>query len=175
MGKSLFLRLLLVLGMMVGALPAGAATLYGDDYARVGVPDLPQAVAFFTDVLDCRPIESTAGRAVNGSLRPSRLLICDSGSIVELFDQRNVAAAPEQAGQTVRFVTDDLTHDGQWLRRQGVDVSGAPHRLTSGPLAGRLALDFVSPWGLHLQLLGSSVDGSAGGTLATTDIPSGGN
>lgn len=161
--------------MMAGALPVGAATLYGNDYARVGVPDLPQAVAFFTDVLGCRPLESTAGKSVDGSLPPSRLLICDTGSIVELVDQRHVAPAPKQAGQTtVQFVTDDVAHAGQWLRRQGVDVSSAPHRATSGPLAGRLVLDFMSPWGLHLQLLGSRADDSAGGALATAAIPSDG-
>jgi catechol 2,3-dioxygenase-like lactoylglutathione lyase family enzyme len=175
MGKSLFWRLFLVLGMMVGTLPVGAATLYGDDYARVGVPDLSQAMAFFTDVLGCRPLESTAGKSVDGSLPSSRLLICDAGSIVELFDQRHVAPAPQQAGQTVQFVTEDVAHAGQWLRRQGVDVASASHRVTSGPLAGRLVLDFMSPWGLHVQLLGSRADDSAGGALATAAIPSDGN
>lgn len=167
MGKSLLLGLFLGLGMMVGALPVRAATLYGDDYARVGVPDLPQAVAFFTEVLGCRPLDSTTARTASGSPRPSRLLTCDTGSIVELFEQRSIVPASQRAAQTVQFVTDDVVHAGQWLRHQGVDVSSAPHRLTSGPLAGRLALDFVSPWGLHLQLLGDRPDSSAGGTLAT--------
>ncbi|MDW2981723.1 MAG: hypothetical protein WBG81_15395 [Rhodanobacter sp.] len=47
MGKSLPALLFLTLGL--GALaPSGvrAATLYGGDYARIGVPDLAQAVAF---------------------------------------------------------------------------------------------------------------------------------
>jgi hypothetical protein len=32
-----------------------------------------------------------------------------------------------------------------------------------------MALDFVSPWGLRLQLLGSDASAPAGGTLATVD------
>lgn len=177
MGKSLLSRLFLVLGMVIATLPsAGAATLYGGDYTRIGVPDLAQAVAFFRDVLDCRPIDPAAGEG--GSPRQSSLLACDEGSIVELFDERGASPSParssqERASRTLRFVTDDVAHADQWLRHEGVDVSGAPRRLTSGPLAGRLALDFVSPWGLHLQLLGSKVGGSSDGTLATADIPSG--
>ncbi len=59
------------------------------------------------------------------------------------------------------------------LRHEGVDVNGAPRRLTSGPLTGRLALDFTSPWGLHLQLLGSKADCSADGAVAAVGVPSG--
>lgn len=178
MGKSLLSRLLLVLGMMSVALPgAGAATLYGGDYARIGVPDLPQAVAFFRDVLNCRLIDPAA--AV-GSPQRSSLLACDAGSIIELFDERDAPLppsrpSPEQGGRTLRFVTDDVVHAGQWLRDEGVDVSGTPHRLSSGPLTGRLVLDFVSPWGLRLQLLDSKAAGSVDGHLAAVDMPLGGD
>lgn len=177
MGKSLLSRLFLLLGLAVATLPAvDAATLYGGDYARIGVPDLGQAVAFFRDVLNCRPIDPAVGRSSNP--RQSSLLACDAGSIVELFEERGASPAPtrpsrEPASRTLQFVTDDVAHAGQWLRHEGVDVNGAPRRLTSGPLAGRLALDFVSPWGLHLQLLGSKAEGSADGAVASVGAPSG--
>lgn len=52
MGKSLPALLFLTLGLVALAPPGvRAATLYGGDYARIGVPDLAQAVAFFRDVL----------------------------------------------------------------------------------------------------------------------------
>ncbi|EIM04233.1 VOC family protein [Rhodanobacter denitrificans] len=179
MGKSLLSRLFLVLGMMSVALPgAGAATLYGGDYARIGVPDLQQAVAFFRDVLNCRPLDPAAG-AVD-SPRQSSLLACDAGSIIELFDERDATLSParpspEQVGRTLRFVTDDVVHADQWLRDEGVDVSGMPHRLSSGPLTGRLVLDFVSPWGLRLQLLDSKATGSVDSYLAAVEMPLGGD
>lgn len=167
MGKSLLTWLLFAFGV-VAILPPGAraATLYGGDYARVSVPDLAQAVTFFQDVLDCRLIgpESTAAEATSAS----RLLSCNAGSIVELFDTAP-SPASNGAGQPLQFVSDNVLHADEWLRHQGVSVSGAPHRLTSGPLAGHMVLNFVAPWGLRLQLLGNSAGGPADGTLATAN------
>jgi catechol 2,3-dioxygenase-like lactoylglutathione lyase family enzyme len=153
--------LLFVLALAAIASPgARAAALYGTGYARVGVPDMAQAVTFFQDVLDCRVI----GSSFTKKPVTSRLLSCDTGSIVELFD--NGDASPEP-GQPLRFVSDDVRHGGKWLRRAGATVNGAPHRLTSGPLAGRMVLDFRSPWGMPLQLLESHANSPVDGVLAT--------
>ena len=67
MGKSLLLFLAFSLAAVASS-GVRAATLYGGDYARIGVPDLEQAVAFFQDVLDCRLIgpESVAAEATPG-------------------------------------------------------------------------------------------------------------
>jgi catechol 2,3-dioxygenase-like lactoylglutathione lyase family enzyme len=155
---------LLVIALAAMASPgAGAVTLYGTGYARVGVPDMAQAVTFFQDVLDCRPIDTDVTRKSASSV----LLSCDTGSIVELFDNRGVPAASAKPDQPLRFVADDLRHGGDWLRREGVTVNGSPHRLTSGPLAGRMVLDFLAPWGMPLQLLDNHADSAADGVLAT--------
>ena len=171
MGRSLLLFLAFSLAAAAAA-PSGvrAATLYGGDYVRIGVPDLEQAVAFFQDVLDCRLIGPESVAASDGAAA-SRLLSCDAGSVVELFDNRGISLSPAsgRVDQPLQFVSDDVQHAGEWLRHAGVGVNGSPHRLTSGPLAGRMALDFVSPWGLRLQLLGSDASAPAGGTVATVD------
>lgn len=173
MGKSLLLFLAFSLAAVAPSGVLRAATLYGGDYARIGVPDLQQAVAFFQDVLDCRLIgpESVTTAATPADASASRLLSCDAGSVVELFDNRGISPSPasDRIDHPLQFVSDDVQHASEWLRHAGVGVSGSPHRLTSGPLAGRMALDFVSPWGLRLQLLGSDASARAGGTLATVD------
>ncbi|MHB1059171.1 MAG: VOC family protein [Rhodanobacter sp.] len=165
MGKSLLTGLLFAVGL-AAILPSNvrAATLYGSDYVRVGVPDLAQAVTFFRDVLDCRLIgpETTAA----GDASASRLLSCDTGSVVELF-AISPSLASNGAGQPLQFVSGNVLHADGWLRHQGVRVIEAPHRLASGPLAGRIVLNFVAPWGLRLQLLDNSASGPADGTLAT--------
>lgn len=176
MGKSLPALLFLALGMVVLAPPgARAATLYGGDYARIGVPDLEQAVAFFQDVLDCRLIgpESAAATVTSDGTPASRLVSCGANSIIELFDSRGRApsVASRPAAQPLQFVSDDVLHAAQWLQRDGANVTGLPHRAASGPLAGRMVLDFSSPWGLRLQLVGSVAHRPAGGTLATVEIP----
>lgn len=172
MRKSRSSRLLHRLSLFTLAMAttsAGAATLYGTGYARVGVPDLAQAVTFFQDVLDCRVIGPDAASTKAGTNKPanSRLLSCDADSIVELVDNRGTAPAPVKPGQPLQFITDDVRHGGEWLRREGATVNGSPHRLTSGPLSGRMVLDVASPWGMPLQLLDSRTSPPADGALAT--------
>jgi len=100
-----------------------------------------------------------------------RLVSCDAGSVIELFDDRGSApsSTPRPAAQPLQFVSDDVLHAAQWLQRDGASIIGLPHRVTSGPLAGRMVLDFVSPWGLRLQLVGSGTHPPAAGALATVD------
>jgi hypothetical protein len=87
------------------------------------------------------------------------LLDCDSGSIVELFDSHGMPPASPAAhptgsgGEPVRFVSSDLRNADQWLHDAGVRAIGPPHTLHSGPNAGQTVVDFVSPWGLKLQLV----------------------
>jgi hypothetical protein len=173
MRKSLLSMLLLMFGLLAFVPPsAHAATLHDSGYASVGVPNLAQAARFFQDVLDCRVIgpQSTAAAATSAS----RLLTCDAGSVIELF-AISPSAAPNGAAQPLQLVSTDVRHADKWLRHQGASVSGAPHWLTSGPLAGRMALDFVTPWGLRLQLVDRHASRPAGATLATANASFDGN
>jgi len=138
---------------------AHAARLYGNSYVRVGVPDLAQAQDFFRQVLDCRLIGPDASNGV-----ASILLSCDEDSVVELFRQDESAAA---SSQPLQFIVADVEHADGWLRRAGVAGVGSPHVLASGPLAGRTVIDFASPWGLPLRLLGRGSAGAGGAALAT--------
>jgi catechol 2,3-dioxygenase-like lactoylglutathione lyase family enzyme len=181
MGKSLLATLLFLAFSLVAIAPSGAraATLYGGDYARIGVPDLEQAAAFFRNVLDCHLIgpEPIATTVAPDGAPASRLVSCDAGSVIELFDNRGMpsSSVPHPATQPLQFVADDVFHAGQWLRRDGASVAGSPHRVTSGPLAGRTVLDFAAPWGLRLQLIGRDESHApAEGSLATVDAPPGG-
>lgn len=154
--KTLFFLWLVVAGLLV-TVPAGAraATLGDGDYARIGVPNLGQASAFFQDVLDCRLVgdsPTSDARATN-----SLLLSCGVGSMLELYVDPGISPARRShaAGEPLQFLSDDVLLTDAWLRRRGVVVSGAPHRLATGRWAGRMAVDFAAPWGLRLRLLGS--------------------
>lgn len=160
MNRTLPLLLFACLGLMATWSSGARATTLGDgDYARVGVPDLAQAAAFFHDVLDCRPIGSSTTAAATAT----RLLSCGGGSMLELFVDRGDSPAriTHAKGDALQFVTDDALRTDAWLRQRGVAVSGAPHRLTSGPWTGRMALDFVAPWGLRIRLLGGKMPDAA--------------
>lgn len=160
--KVLFFLWLVVAGLLASA-PTGAraATLGDGDYVRIGVPDLRQASTFFREVLDCRPVGNPA--PVTAEASGSRLLSCGSGSVLELFAERGDPAA---AGETLQLLSDDTLRTDAWLRQRGVTVSGAPRRLTSGRWAGRVAVDFVTPWGMRMRLLGSRPDATYDGVEA---------
>jgi catechol 2,3-dioxygenase-like lactoylglutathione lyase family enzyme len=161
--KALFFLWLVVAGLLA-TVPAGvhAATLGDGDYVRIGVPDLRQASTFFHEVLDCRPVGDPA--PVTAGASGSRLLSCGSGSMLELFAERgdSPARGSTAKGETLQFISDGTLRTDAWLRQRGVTVSGAPRRLTSGPWAGRMALDFVAPWGMRIRLLGSRPDATYG-------------
>lgn len=169
MGKKLLILLHIVLSLgLIAPSVAGAATPHEEGYVRVGVPDLPQAVTFFRNVLDCGLM--APGSAADADAAVSVLLSCGEDSVVELVAAPGNSPSPaNETAQPLLFVSDNVPQAGKWLRRQGVIVGGAPHRLTSGPLAGRVVLDFMAPWGLRLRLLDRSTGEPDGGTVATTD------
>lgn len=162
--------------VMAGVPVSGHAEAADDNgYVAIAVPDLQQATTFFRNILDCEPIspittDEFAGAATlrnvhrtpRHELPQSRLLLCDAGTVVELFDDRAARSpaparhATEHGNEPVQFSTDDVAHAGQWLRREGVTVIGNPVTMRSGPHAGQTLVNFVAPWGLQLQLVGWS-------------------
>lgn len=156
--------LLVMAGMPVSSHAAG---VHDSGYVTIGVPDLQQATTFFRDILDCEPISpiatdesGDADHVTRNGVPPSTLLLCDAGTVVELFDNHGLhSPSPERhatnrSNEPVQFSADDVAHADQWLRREGVKVIGAPVTLTTGPHAGQTLVNFVTPWGLPLQLVG---------------------
>ncbi|WP_426703106.1 VOC family protein [Rhodanobacter sp. Col0626] len=151
-----FLFSILVASLLAGfGLPSGAhaASFHGSSYVTLAVPDLPQAVAFFRNVLDCEPVE--VGSVDSAGNQPQRaLLICETDTVVELSGGHAVNTAALARDVPVQFFASDVTHADQWLRREGVKVVGAPVTPTTGPQAGMTLVNFVAPWGQSLQLVG---------------------
>lgn len=138
---------------LMGPTPARAAAFQDSSYVRVVVPDMGQAVAFFRDVLGCpliSPVVNATDSRIDG--RASALLTCGSGSVVEL--SLAMPSRRQQQGALLQLASDDVAGATQWLRHQGVEISGPPQRLSSG----QLAVNLVTPWGQSLQLVGWPAD-----------------
>jgi len=145
-----------------------AASVHDSDYVTIGVPDLQQATTFFRSILDCEPVNAAAGSespesthaAARDALPASRLLLCDSGTVVELFDSHGMhfpapaRHATDHGNEPITFSANNVAHADRWLRREGVKVIGAPIAVTTGPHAGQTVVNFVAPWGLRMQLVG---------------------
>ncbi|MEP7187245.1 MAG: VOC family protein [Rhodanobacter sp.] len=132
-------------------LPSGAyaqSPHRGGDYAQIAVPNVQAAVSFFRNVLDCEAINTSA------SVKTSALMVCQSGMVLDLVLSQQGESA---VGATpLRFVVKDVAHADRWLRNEGARVIGKPVLSTSGPDAGQTLVNFVSPWGMRLQLAGST-------------------
>lgn len=170
MRKSLLSMLVLLL---MASVPFGshAASVHDNGYVSIGVPDLAQATAFFRNILDCEPIGLIAAnesvesahtvRATRNAPPSSRLLLCNSGTVVELFDNHG-GSSPSPSRHSAdhgnepipSFSTDDMADADRWLRREGVKVIGPPVIVRAGPQAGQTVVNFMAPWGLRLQLVG---------------------
>jgi catechol 2,3-dioxygenase-like lactoylglutathione lyase family enzyme len=164
-----------ILSMLAGGLlfamsgMSYATSVHDSDYVAISVPDLQQATAFFHNVLDCEEVNPAAAdesressHATRDAPPVSRLLLCDSGTVVELFDAREAHSpsparhATDHGSEPIAFSADNVAHADRWLRREGVKVTGAPVALIAGPHAGQTVVNFVAPWGLQLQLVGRS-------------------
>lgn len=144
--------------------------LRGADHLGLTVPNLEQAVEFFTRVIGCEYI--FYGGEIGGDLdfmrerlnvHPSSqcrycFLRCGNGYNFELFEY----SAPDQrtelpknsdiGGHHVALYVDDIHAAVDFLRAQGIRVLGDPMHITEGPAAGAWWVYFLAPWGLQMEL-----------------------
>lgn len=124
-----------------------------DGYLRLPVPDLPQAVEFFHNVLNCAPI----GDGTASGDAPVALMDCGEGEIVEL-SVRTVAAhthaQPHPASApAMALATHNAIAVAGWLRANHVTVVGPPQRMVDDMGAGHVVVTFLAPWGQRMQLV----------------------
>ena len=139
---------LMLLCLTLGGLPGAARA--GGGYLPLAVPDLPQAVSFFHEMLNCALLSEDAA---SGSASVA-LLDCGDGSIVELSTGASRPSA--QRGQkpaAPALATRDAVAAAAWLRASHVRVIGQPQRIAEGRGASRTVVTFVTPWGQPLQLV----------------------
>lgn len=142
------------------------------DHVGITVPNLEEAVTFFTEVLGCElayeegPVERSEGdwmtRQFNVDQRASfRLatLRCGPVTNVELFeysapDQRTeLPKNSDYGGSHLGFFVTDMEAAITYLREQpGVTVLGDVMVNADGPIEGNEAIYFLSPWGMQLEV-----------------------
>lgn len=123
----------------MAAAQAASWTDADSDYARLGVPDMRQAVAFFENVMGCAPLSGGAG---TGS---SILLECANDRVLELT---HASDNPALHGTPVRFRSSDLASASAALRSHHL------HTVDHSPQRGVQAVEFLTPWGQRIELVG---------------------
>jgi catechol 2,3-dioxygenase-like lactoylglutathione lyase family enzyme len=167
----------------------------GLDHVALTVPDLGQAIAFFTDVLGCSKPSYAIGpfkfdddwMQVHLNVDPRAeisqlaMLRCFSGSNVELFQYKAEGQNKQEprnsdiGGHHLGFYVDDEAAAVAYLKGKGVKMLGDPTPFAQGPLAGETIDYFLTPWGAQMEILsypkGLGYEAGAAGKLWTPKAP----
>ncbi|RNJ43950.1 glyoxalase [Mesorhizobium erdmanii] len=152
----------------------------GHDHTGITVPDMKQAVDFFTEVVGCKNAMSFGPFADDkGTFRQDLLGVdpkavieqvtmvrCGYGSNIELFkytapDQKDLTPKNSDIGGFhIALYVDDVAAAKAYLDGKGVKTRMGPLPVKEGPAAGQTILYFQAPWGLQLEAI-SYPDGMA--------------
>lgn len=178
--RTLFATTALAVSMTGAAWSDELPGMTGMDHIGFTVPDLEEAVGFFTDVLGCSafyPLGPFSGGDSTwmqdhlnvdpkATIPAMRLVRCGNGANLEVFQY----TAPEQntvqprnsdiGGHHLAFYTTEMEAAVAYLEGKGITVLGAPTTMTEGPSSGETWVYFLAPWGMQLELV-SYPDGKA--------------
>ncbi|MER8693185.1 VOC family protein [Mesorhizobium opportunistum] len=145
----------------------------GHDHTGITVPDMKQAVDFFTEVVGCKnamsfgPFADDKGTFMQDLLgvdpkaviEQVTMVRCGYGSNIELFkytapDQKNLTPKNSDIGGFhIAFYVDDVAAAKAYLDGKGVKTRLGPLPVKEGPAAGQTILYFQAPWGLQLEAI----------------------
>jgi catechol 2,3-dioxygenase-like lactoylglutathione lyase family enzyme len=153
--------------------PAGIPGARSVHHVAYTVPDLDEAVAFFTDVIGAQlayrlgPVEDKTGTWMKRQLNvdpdaSANIAMLRLGPVtnLELFEY----TAPDQnhmipcnsdwGGHHLAIYVEDVDAAVAYLREQpGVVVLGEPQTIDDGPIAGDRWVYFTTPWGMQMEVL----------------------
>lgn len=145
----------------------------GHDHTGITVPDMQQALDFFTNVVGCEKamsfgpfaddkgtfMQDVLGVDPKAVIEEITMVRCGSGSNIELFkytapDQKD--AQPKNSdigGFHIALYVDDVAAAKTYLDGKGVKTRMGPIPVNEGPAAGQTILYFQAPWGLQLEAI----------------------
>jgi catechol 2,3-dioxygenase-like lactoylglutathione lyase family enzyme len=151
----------------------GMPGMRGHDHTGITVPDMDQAVDFFTNIIGCKwamsfgPFSDDKGTFMQDVLNVNpravivqiTMLRCGAGSNIELFkytspDQQVITPKNSDiGGYHIAFYVDDVQAVKDFLDKKGIRTLKGPIPVTQGPAGGETILYFLSPWGLQLEAI----------------------
>lgn len=151
----------------------GIPTATNVDHVGITVPDLDEAISFFTSVLGCELLWRIDGvKDAEGEWMSDRLNVhprasmdvamvrCGPTANVELFryeahDQvRNLPKNSDHGASHLAFYVTDIRAAVDYLRKQpGVRLLGEPEKGQEGPTKGHEWVYFLTPWGMQMEVI----------------------
>ncbi|CDX16765.1 Glyoxalase/bleomycin resistance protein/dioxygenase [Mesorhizobium plurifarium] len=162
---------------LLGAMGAASADsipgMRGHDHTGITVPDMKQAIDFFTNVVGCKKamsfgpfaddkgtfMQDLLGVDPKAVIEEITMVRCGTGSNIELFkytapDQKDLTPKNSDIGGFhIAFYVDDVAAAKAYLEAKGVKTRLGPLPVKEGPAAGQTILYFQAPWGLQLEAI----------------------
>ena len=164
--------------MLLAALASPAVAdplsgMRGVDHIGLTVPNVSEAVGFFSDVLGCEavtgfgPLSDPNGTFMQDLLAVDpraviekvALMRCGFGANLELFQY----SAPDQVtnfpknsdigGYHIAVYVDDIDAAVAYFDANGIKHNWGPLPVTEGPTAGQRIIYFYTPWGLQMEAI----------------------
>ena len=145
--------------------------ILGMDHVGINVPDMEQAVNFFTDVLGFSAVTSLGPIPLddtwkkNNHMNPKtgpvsfKMVKAGTGANIELFEYQDNKGSLQQPGgddigaSHMAFYTNDISKSVSYLKSKGVQFLGEPFLMPSGDTEGETWVYFVTPWGSKMELV----------------------
>ncbi|AZO56645.1 MULTISPECIES: VOC family protein [unclassified Mesorhizobium] len=163
----------ILLGSMGAAAADSIPGMRGHDHTGITVPDMKQAVDFFTEVVGCKKamsfgpfaddkgtfMQDLLGVDPKAVIEQVTMIRCGYGSNIELFkytapDQKDLTPKNSDIGGFhIAFYVDDVAAAKTYLDGKGVKTRMGPLPVKEGPAAGQTILYFQAPWGLQLEAI----------------------
>jgi catechol 2,3-dioxygenase-like lactoylglutathione lyase family enzyme len=172
-----FIAVLLFLTVLQPA-RAQVPGLQGVDHVGINVPNLNEAVRFFTTVLGFAPVTQIGPVLLDATWKKANRLQAGTGPVtikmvwagtgasIELFQYQPTGGSTRQPGGDdigathISFYTSDIQAGVAYLRAKGVKLLSEPITTKDGDTAGDTWVYFETPWGAKMEL-NSYPDGKA--------------
>lgn len=147
------------------------AGIIGIDHVGINVPDLNNAVDFFSNVLGFTPVTQLGPIPLDAAwkdlnhINPGtgavtiKMINAGTGASIEVFqyeDNKGNSVHPnaDDAGAShIAFYTADIQVAVKYLKSKGVKILGEPFLTPSGDTAGESWVYFETPWGSKMELV----------------------
>ncbi|GAA5089583.1 hypothetical protein GCM10023210_14600 [Chryseobacterium ginsengisoli] len=147
------------------------AGILGVDHVGINVPDMNQAVGFFTNVLGFSPVTTLGPIPLDDVWKKAnhmqsatgpvtiKMIKAGTGANIELFEYKDNKGSTQQPGgddigaSHIAFYTNDIKQSVEYLKSKGVEFLGEPFLMPSGDTEGESWVYFVTPWGSKMELV----------------------
>jgi len=147
------------------------AQILGIDHVGINVPDLQQAIDFFSDIFGFSAVTQLGPFPLDDTWKTNNNMHADTGAVtikmvhagigasIEVFayddnhGNKDYPGSDDIGASHIGFYTANMNEAVAFLKSKGVKFLGEPFLMPSGDTAGETWVYFLAPWGAKMELV----------------------